>query len=94
LRPVYDKVNERLTWYSSVHRGTGFKSQIATQAYELARDVVTCFVKADPVTNIVIFDKNTTEALNKLANRFPLESDDAVLVPMMKHHSNDLPWRQ
>ncbi len=94
LRPVYDKVNEFLTWYSSIHRGTGFKSQIATQAYEVARHLVTCFVGADPETNTVIFGKNTTEALNKLAHRFPLEPDDVVLVSLMEHHSNDLPWRQ
>ena len=42
LRPVYDKVNEFMTWYSSVHRGTGFKSQIATEAYDLAHDLVGC----------------------------------------------------
>ena len=51
LRPVYDKVNEFLTWYSSVHRGTGFKSQIATEAYELAHDLVACFVGANLETN-------------------------------------------
>lgn len=98
LRPVYDKVNEFMTWYSSVHRGAGFKSQIATEAYELARDLVACFIGADPETNTVIFGKNTTEAINKLARRFPLEPDGAgdpvVLCSLMEHHSNDLPWRQ
>jgi selenocysteine lyase/cysteine desulfurase len=99
LRPVYDKVNEFMTWYSSVHRGTGFKSQIATEAYyELARDLVGCFVGADPETNTVIFGKNATEAINKLARRYPLEPDHAgeavVLCSLMEHHSNDLPWRQ
>jgi cysteine desulfurase/selenocysteine lyase len=94
LRPVYDKVNEFMTWYSSVHRGTGFKSQIATEAYDLAHDLVGCFVRANLETNTVIFGKNTTEAINKLARRFPLERDDVVLVSVMEHHSNDLPWRQ
>jgi selenocysteine lyase/cysteine desulfurase len=94
LRPVYDKVNEFMSWYSSVHRGTGFKSQIATGAYELAHHVVACFVGADPETNTVIFGKNTTEAINKLARRFPLEEEDVVLCSVMEHHSNDLPWRQ
>lgn len=94
LRPVYDKVNQFMTWYSSVHRGTGFKSQIATGAYELAHHIVACFVGADPETNTVIFGKNTTEAINKLARRFPLEADDVVLCSWMEHHSNDLPWRQ
>ncbi len=94
LRPVHDKVDEFMTWYSSVHRGTGFKSQIATEAYELAHDIVGCFVGADLETNTVIFGKNTTEAINKLAHRFPLEPDDVVLCSLMEHHSNDLPWRQ
>jgi len=94
LRPVFDKVNEFMTWYSSVHRGTGFKSQLASEAYELARGLVACFVGANPDTNTVIFGKNTTEALNKLARRFPLEPDDVVLCSLMEHHSNDLPWRQ
>jgi selenocysteine lyase/cysteine desulfurase len=94
LRPVYDKVNEFMVWYSSVHRGAGFKSQIATQAYELAHELVGCFVGADLQTNTVIFGKNTTEAINKVAHRLPLEPDDVVLCSSMEHHSNDLPWRQ
>lgn len=94
LQPVFDKVNEFMTWYSSIHRGTGFKSQIATEAYDLAHDIVGCFVGANLETNTVIFGKNTTEAINKLARRFPLEPEDVVLCSLMEHHSNDLPWRQ
>jgi len=93
LRPVFDKVNEFMDWYSSVHRGTGFKSQIATEAYDLAHDIVGCFVGANLETNTVVFGKNTTEAINKLARRFPLEPGDVVLCSLMEHHSNDLPWR-
>jgi selenocysteine lyase/cysteine desulfurase len=94
LRPVLDKVTEFMTWYSSVHRGTGFKSQIATETYELAHDIVGCFVGANLDTNTIIFGKNTTEAINKLARRFPLAPDDVVLCSIMEHHSNDLPWRE
>jgi selenocysteine lyase/cysteine desulfurase len=93
LRPVFDKVNEFMTWYSSVHRGTGFKSQVSTDVYEEAHRVVCTFVGADPATHVVIFGKNSTEALNKLARRFPLAAGDVVLTTMMEHHSNDLPWR-
>ncbi len=93
LRPVHDKLNEFMAWYSSVHRGAGFKSQIATEAYELAHEIVVCFVGADPQTNTAILGKNTTEAINKLARRLPLEPDDVVLCSLMEHHSNDLPWR-
>ncbi|MBN1136668.1 MAG: aminotransferase class V-fold PLP-dependent enzyme [Anaerolineae bacterium] len=94
LRPVRDKVDEFMTWYSSIHRGAGFKSQIATMAYEAARDLVGCFVGADLRTNTVILGKNATEAINKLAHRFPLAPGDAVLCSLMEHHSNDLPWRR
>jgi selenocysteine lyase/cysteine desulfurase len=94
LRPVQAKVDEFLTWYSSVHRGAGFKSQIATLAYDLAHELVGCFVGADLRTNTVMFGKNTTEAINKLARRFTLRPDDVVLCSLMEHHSNDLPWRR
>ncbi|MCJ7700173.1 MAG: aminotransferase class V-fold PLP-dependent enzyme, partial [Anaerolineales bacterium] len=52
------------------------------------------FVSADPETHTCIFGKNTTEALNKLARRFPFTPQrNVVLTSGMEHHSNDLPWR-
>lgn len=93
LRPVFDTVNEFMTWYSSVHRGVGFKSQISTYAYEEAHDIVCDFVGANPATHTVIFGKNSTELVNKLAHRLPLKAGDVVLTTLMEHHSNDLPWR-
>jgi selenocysteine lyase/cysteine desulfurase len=77
-----------------VHRGTGFKSQLSTHAYEQARGEILKFLGADPATHICIFGKNTTEALNKLARRFPFDDQrNLVLTSGMEHHSNDLPWR-
>jgi len=93
LREVLKTVNEFMPWYSSVHRGAGFKSRIATQAYEDARRIVAGFVGANEREHIVIFGKNTTEAINKLAARLALQPDDVVLVSQLEHHSNDLPWR-
>jgi cysteine desulfurase/selenocysteine lyase len=93
LRPVAEKVNEFLGWYSSVHRGSGFKSQVSTHAYEEAHRIVCEFLGANPATNVAIFGKNSTEALNKLARRLQLQRDDVVLTTLMEHHSNDLPWR-
>lgn len=93
FQAVQEKVNEFLLWYSSVHRGAGFKSLLATEAYEEARQVVLEFVGADPDAYCAIFVKNTTEALNKLANRLNFGPDDVVLTTLMEHHSNDLPWR-
>jgi cysteine desulfurase/selenocysteine lyase len=93
LRSVLDTVNEFMNWYASVHRGTGFKSRLATQAYDDAHRVVAEFVGANQRDHTVIFGKNTTEAINKLSYRLPLSHDDVVLVSLLEHHSNDLPWR-
>jgi selenocysteine lyase/cysteine desulfurase len=93
LRDVMDTVNAFMAWYSSVHRGTGFKSRVATEAYDDAHRIVCEFVGADEQEHVVIFGKNTTEAINKLSYRFPLSKDDVVLVSLLEHHSNDLPWR-
>jgi len=94
LKAVQAAVDEFLPYYSSVHRGTGFKSQLSTHAYEQARQSVFRFVSADPHRHTCVFGKNTTEAINKLARRFPFKSDrDVVLTSGMEHHSNDLPWR-
>lgn len=93
LRPVFDKVNEFLPWYSSVERGAGFKSRLSTEMYQRAREIVRGFVGADPEEYTVIFTKNTTESINKLAHRIDFAPDDIVLRSIMEHHSNDLPWR-
>jgi cysteine desulfurase/selenocysteine lyase len=93
LRIVHDRVNEFLCWYSSIHRGTGYKSILSTEAYERARETVGRFVGADPNEDVVIFVRNTTDALNKLARRFPFDEGDVVLASTMEHHSNLLPWR-
>jgi selenocysteine lyase/cysteine desulfurase len=93
FRGVQHKVNEFLGWYSSVHRGSGFKSLLSTKVYEQAREIVARFVGADPKTHSVIFGKNTTEAVNKLANRMDWRPGDVVITTVMEHHSNDLPWR-
>jgi cysteine desulfurase / selenocysteine lyase len=93
LKDVLEAVNEFLSWYSSVHRGAGFKSKVATQAYDDAHRVVAEFVGANGRDHTVIFGKNTTEAINKLSYRLSLTKEDVVLVSLLEHHSNDLPWR-
>ena len=93
LRPVLDSVNSFMSWYSSVHRGAGFKSRVATHAYEDAREVVGQAVGARPDQHVVVFGKNTTEAINKLARRIAFRPGDVVLCSLLEHHSNDLPWR-
>ncbi|OCL25518.1 class V aminotransferase [Orenia metallireducens] len=91
-RVIY-KVKEFLSWYSNVHRGTGFKSQISTEVYDEVHNLVADFFGADKDNNTIIFVKNTTEAVNKLSNSLNLSPRDIVITTPMEHHSNLLPWR-
>ncbi|UCG86521.1 MAG: aminotransferase class V-fold PLP-dependent enzyme [Gemmatimonadota bacterium] len=93
LREVVETVERFLPHYSSVHRGSGFKSRLSTVVYDQAHDIIGRFVRADLDTNTVIFGKNTTEAINKLSYRLNLSPDAVVLTTQLEHHSNDLPWR-
>jgi selenocysteine lyase/cysteine desulfurase len=93
LRAVLDAVTDFMPWYSSVHRGAGQKSLVSTRCYEQARDSVARFVGAEPRDHVVIFGRNTTEAINKLSYRLALAREDIVVVSQLEHHSNDLPWR-
>jgi selenocysteine lyase/cysteine desulfurase len=87
---VQDAVNELLPWYASVHRGTGFASQVSSRVYESARRVLRAFVGA-PATDVVVFTRNTTDALNLLAHSLP-ESATVVMFDT-EHHAAMLPWR-
>jgi selenocysteine lyase/cysteine desulfurase len=93
LRPVADAVAAFLPLYSSVHRGTGFKSRVSTAAYEHAREVVGAFVGADPDRDAVVFGRHTTDAVNLLARSLAIDPGSVVLTTRLEHHSNDLPWR-
>jgi selenocysteine lyase/cysteine desulfurase len=94
LKSVQEAVDNFMPYYSSVHRGTGFKSQLSTRAYEAARHAVVRFLGANLAEHVCIFGKNTTEAVNKLAHRFPFTARrNVVITTAMEHHSNDLPWR-
>ena len=93
LEPVRNVVDEAYKWYSSVHRGAGFKSKMSTYLYETARKKVANFAGADDGA-VVIFVRNATEGINVLATRLGLQPDDVVLTTVMEHHSHLLPWRQ
>ena len=76
-----------------MHRGTGFKSRASTEAFEEARQVIGGFVGADPDHDVVVFTKNTTEAINLFARTMVLPEEAVVLTTVLEHHSNLLPWR-
>ena len=92
FKAVREAIDRFAPWYSSVHRGSGFKSQLSTHAYESARAAVARFVGADPNSHVVIFTKHTTEALNKLSHVLA-PSRPLVITTIMEHHANMLPWR-
>jgi cysteine desulfurase / selenocysteine lyase len=94
LKAVINALNEFAPWYSSIHRGIGYKSSLTTNLYDTSRAIVGNFVKADLSKDIVIYVKNTTEAINKLANRLCTNKHACVvLTTEMEHHSNILPWQ-
>jgi selenocysteine lyase/cysteine desulfurase len=94
LVSVRDAVDGFLEWYSSVHRGTGFKSRLATHWYDEARRVVLGAVGGDPDRHVVVFVRNTTEGMNLLAHRLlTADPDGIILTSVMEHHSDMLPWR-
>lgn len=67
----------------------------ATESYESARDTVRDFLNAKSSSEI-IFTRNTTEGLNLVAYSYGLtnvKAGDEVLVSIMEHHSNLLPWQ-
>ena len=93
LTRVRDVVNRFSDLYSSVHRGTGYKSRLSTEAYEQARDLVAKFLGVDEKDQVVIFVKGTTDALNRIAAEEARLDGRQVLVTEMEHHADLLPWR-
>lgn len=94
FKSVLKEINDFSPNYSSVHRGTGYKSIISSEAYDGARDIVLDFVKGDKDYHTVVFLKNTTECINKLSYRLKdTLKDKMVLFTYMEHHSNLLPWK-
>jgi selenocysteine lyase/cysteine desulfurase len=93
LPAVAERVAEFLPWYSSVHRGAGYKSRRATAEYEAVREEVHRFTgRPSGGGDVVVQVRNTTEAINHLAYRLDLRPDDIVATTVVEHHANLLPW--
>jgi selenocysteine lyase/cysteine desulfurase len=95
LRAVLDHVNRCAEWYSSVHRGAGFKSAATTKAHHIARETLGRFFDIDPEYHVLIFCGNTTDAVNRMAAHMYSHkdaTDGVVLCSVLEHHSNLLPW--
>jgi cysteine desulfurase/selenocysteine lyase len=80
---------------SNVHRGVHHLSQLATEAYENARESVRKFIHAGSKREI-IFTRGTTESINMTATivESRIDEGDEILVTAMEHHSNFVPWQQ
>jgi len=88
IRKFYEKCN------ANVHRAVHTLSQEASELYENAHEEVAKFINANGMEEI-IFVRGTTEAINLVAYAWGLrnlEREDEVLVTLMEHHSNIVPW--
>ena len=80
---------------ANVHRGVHFLSQQATELHEASRETVRRFINARS-TNEIVFTRGTTESINLLASSFAdsqMKEGDEVIVSVMEHHSNIVPWQ-
>lgn len=89
MREEYLNVN------ANVHRGVHYLSQQATDLHEHAREKVRKFINAGSV-NEIVFTRGTTESLNLVVSSFCdefMSEGDEVIVSVMEHHSNIVPWQ-
>ena len=95
-RAVIDAVTHYETHlHANVHRGVHTLSQLATDAFEGARERVRRFLNAAS-TREIIFTSGTTAAINLVAQswgRSRLGPDDEIIVSALEHHANLVPWQ-
>ncbi|MBO0839894.1 MAG: aminotransferase class V-fold PLP-dependent enzyme, partial [Sciscionella sp.] len=96
---VIDTIAEHYAKHNAnVARAVHQLGEESTAAYEGARDKVAAFVKA-PSRDEIVFTKNSSEALNLVANtlawpsEYQVKAGDEVVITQMEHHSNIVPWQ-
>ncbi len=80
---------------ANVHRGAHQLSAKATEEFENARSLIAQYINANS-TKEIIFTRNATEAINLAARswgEFTLRENDEILLSIMEHHSNIVPWQ-
>ena len=90
IEEFYQKYN------ANPHRGAYSLSVEATEQYENTRTKIAKFINAKHREEI-IFSKNATESLNLIAYSYGLDNlkkDDEVVISIMEHHSNLVPWQK
>jgi cysteine desulfurase/selenocysteine lyase len=95
----FEVLNALSEYYSNynanVHRGIHTLAEEATAAYENARRIISEFINAGNV-NEIIYVRNTTEAINLVAKtwgKVNLREGDRIILTEMEHHSNLVPWQ-
>ena len=92
---VIDAIVDYYSRYNAnIHRGVHTLSQLATDAYEQARNKIQQHFNAKHNYEI-IFTSGTTESINLVANGFAslIKKDDEIIVSALEHHSNIVPWQ-
>ena len=90
VEEFYEKYN------ANPHRGAYTLSMEATEKYEETRTKIAKFINAKHREEI-IFSKNATESLNLIAYSYGMDNlkkDDEVVISIMEHHSNLVPWQK
>jgi len=94
---VLDALERYYSEYNSnIHRGAHTLARIATRAYEDARETVRSFLGAGSAEEIV-FVRGATEAINLVTESYGgthIAKGDEILLTMMEHHSNIVPWQK
>ena len=93
---VLQKIEEYYrNFNANVHRGAHQLSAKATEEFEKARSLISAFINANS-TEEIIFTRNATESINLAARswgEFTLKENDEILLSIMEHHSNIVPWQ-
>ncbi|MEP1329766.1 cysteine desulfurase [Pseudophaeobacter sp.] len=92
---VIEAINQAYSHeYSNVHRGLHYLSNLATEKYEGVRGTIAKFLNAASEDSIVL-NSGTTEGINMVAYSWAmprLEAGDEILLSVMEHHANIVPW--
>jgi len=92
---VIDSIVDYYSKYNAnIHRGVHTLSQLATDAYEQARNKIQKHFNAKKPFEI-IFTSGTTESINLVANGFAslVKKNDEIIISALEHHSNIVPWQ-
>lgn len=94
-KTVVDEINNMyFEKKANVHRGVHTLSQEATAAQEATREKIRAYINAES-TDEIIFTRGTTEAINLVAASYGqlFEDGDEIILTVMEHHSNIVPWQ-